>query len=236
MHLLSLFILLAMASCKKDDNAAPVSQDPTGSAETISYLALGDSYTIGTSLEDSTRRYPVQLAARLNAAGIPCAGPRIIAQNGWTTGDLIEATNDFTPDTAYGLVSLLIGVNNQYQGQSIDTYADEFTLLLNRAIQYAGNDTAKVFVFSIPDYSVTPFGMNGAADPAVIAEEIDQFNEVNAAIAGEYGVSYYPITDISRQAANNANLIASDGLHPSGEMYELWIDAYFDEIKMKLNA
>lgn len=233
MNTLFLIIVLALNGCKPDDNTPPTYPAPTMNTKEVSYLALGDSYTIGTSLANDSARYPVQLAARLNRDGIHCNDPKIIAQNGWTTGDLINATDNFHPDSAYSLVSLLIGVNNQYQGRSIEEYTDQFTLLLNRAIQYAGNDTSRVFVISIPDYGVTPYGMN-SSNADHISEEIDQFNAVAYNIAQEYGVTYYNITAISRQAANDPTLIAGDGLHPSGKMYELWIDAYYDEIKMMI--
>ena len=220
-------LLILFSSCAKDSIQEPV-KIPTKSA--ISYLALGDSYTIGTSLADESDRFPVNLIDRLNSDGIDSYPPQIIAKNGWTTRDLLNATDDFSPDSTFNLVSLLIGVNNQYQGKSIDDYADEFTTLLNRAIQYAGNDTSKVFVISIPDYSVTPFVSTNAEK---IAKEIDQFNVVNRELTESYGISYFYITDISRQAANDPALIASDGLHPSGKMYELWVAQFIDEIKTK---
>ncbi len=233
MNTLFLVVLLAINACKSDDETAPIYTAPTMDTKEVSYLALGDSYTIGTSLANDSARYPVQLAARLNRDGIECNDPLIIAQNGWTTGNLIASTDNFQPDSAYSLVSLLIGVNNQYQGRSIEEYTDQFTLLLNRAIQYAGNDTSHVFVISIPDYGVTPFGMN-SPNAANISGQIDEFNAVALNIAQEHGVTFYNITDISRQAANDPSLIASDGLHPSGKMYELWIDAYYEDIKMMI--
>lgn len=220
-------LLILFTACAKDGIQVPMN---TKAKSTVSYLALGDSYTIGTSLADEGDRYPLKIADRLNADELNCFPPHIIAQNGWTTGDLLNATDTFSPDSTFDLVSLLIGVNNQYQGKSIDAYADEFTTLLNRAIQYAGNDTNKVFVISIPDYSVTPF-VNSNAE--AIAKEIDQFNAVNREITESYGISYFYITDISRQAANDPTLIASDGLHPSGKMYELWVAEFIDEIKLK---
>lgn len=233
MNSLFLIILLTFSACKSDESNAPIPPTPPMSKQRVSYLALGDSYTIGTSLDNDSARFPVQLAARLNRDGIICNAPKIIAQNGWTTGNLITATDNFHPDSAYSLVSLLIGVNNQYQGRSIEEYTGQFRLLLNRAILYAGNDSSRVFVISIPDYGVTPFGMS-SANANNISAEINQFNAVNKNIATEYGLSYLNITDISRQAANDSTLIASDGLHPSGKMYELWIDAYYDEIKMMI--
>lgn len=220
-------LLILFSACAKDSMEESVE---TPAKSPISYLALGDSYTIGTSLADEDDRFPVQIADRLNADGIDCFAPHIIAKNGWTTGDLLSATDVFSPDSTFDLVSLLIGVNNQYQSKPIAAYAEEFTTLLDRAIQYAGNDTSKVFVFSIPDYGVTPFGSSNAE---TIAKEIDEYNAVNRQITESYGISYFYITDISRQAAKDPALIASDGLHPSGKMYELWVADFIDEIKMK---
>ncbi len=222
--LTTLLILFSACAKESQDELAKTSKEP------IRYLALGDSYTIGTSLENDGDRYPIIIANELNDAGIACKQPKIIAQNGWTTGDLLSATAGFKSDSTFDLVSLLIGVNNQYQGKSIDDYADEFTTLLLQSIQYAGNDTNKVFVISIPDYGATPFGSDNAE---TIAQEIDAFNKVNQQITESYGISYFYITDISRQAANNPALIASDSLHPSGEMYELWVANFIDEIKLK---
>jgi len=200
--------------------------------DTINYLALGDSYTIGTSLANEEDRYPVKIADKLNEEGYLCYPPHIIAQNGWTTGDLLNATASFTPDSTFDLVSLLIGVNNQYQNKSIEEYAEEFETLLVQAIQYAGNDTNNVFVVSIPDYGVTPFGSDNAE---TIAKEIDQFNNVNREITESHGISYFYITDISRLAASNSGLIANDNLHPSGKMYELWVANFIEDIKIKLD-
>ncbi len=227
--IISVFIIL-LSSCD-DDEMIPPQENPI-SMDTINYLALGDSYTIGTSLEDEGDRYPVKISDQLNADGYPCHPPVIIAQNGWTTGDLLNATASFTPDSTFDLVSLLIGVNNQYQNKSIEEYAKEFETLLVQAIQYAGDDTNNVFVVSIPDYGVTPFGSDNAE---TIAKEIDQFNNVNREITESYGISYFYITDISRLAADNPGLIANDDLHPSGKMYELWVADFIDDIKMKLD-
>ena len=229
LSILSALVIL-LSSCSEDDMLPP--QENPSPKETMSYLALGDSYTIGTGLKDEGDRYPVKIADKLNAGGYPCHPPHIIAQNGWTTGNLLNATANFTPDSTFDLVSLLIGVNNQYQNRSIEEYAAEFETLLLQAIEYAGNDTSGVFVLSIPDYGVTPFGSNNAE---TIAIEIDQFNDVNREIAESYGISYFYITDISRMAANNPDLIAGDSLHPSGEMYELWVADFIEDIKLKLD-
>lgn len=198
---------------------------------TLTYLALGDSYTIGTGVP-AEERFPVQLFNRLTDADFDMLTPHIIATNGWTTGNLINATNNFEPDSIFDLVSLLIGVNNQFQGRSIEEYTNEFDQLLRKAITYAGDDTSQVIVISIPDYGVTPFGQS--MNPAEIAQEIDAFNGVNQSITEAYGISYFYITDISRQAAMNPALIAGDNLHPSGAQYSLWLDVMEETIKLKL--
>ena len=183
------------------------------------YLALGDSYTIGESVS-AADRFPDQAVSLLRARNIKINDPKIIATTGWTTQDLINALDADPLKNNYDIVSLLIGVNNQYQGRSIDEYKIEFTLLLNRAIRYAGNNAMHVFVLSIPDYSVTPFAQN--ADGAKISEEIDQFNSVNKMISSQLGANYIDITPISREVKNDPSLIAGDGLHPSGKQYGLW--------------
>jgi len=144
---------------------------------------------------------------------------------------LLFGTDTAEIDTTYQLVSLLIGVNNQFQNRPLEEYTDEFEILLNRAIQYAGNDTSRVFVLSIPDYGVTPFGEANAEE---IAEEIDLFNSVNQSITESYGISYFNITPISRMAANDPSLIAPDNLHPSGSMYALWVEEMLETVRNKL--
>ena len=195
------------------------------------YLALGDSYTIGQSVSEP-ERFPNQATALLRAQNIKINDPKIIATTGWTTHNLIDALNANTLQNNYSVVSLLIGVNNQYQGRSIDEYKTEFTLLLNRSIQYAGGKPTHVFVLSIPDYSVTPFAQN--SDTAKIAREIDAFNSANKNISLQLGVNYIDITPISREAKNDVSLIANDGLHPSGKQYKRWADLLAPMIKLVL--
>ena len=183
------------------------------------YLALGDSYTIGQSVTEA-ERFPVQTAGLLRLENIKINDPKIIATTGWTTGNLIDALSTASLQNNYDVVSLLIGVNNQYQGRSIEEYKTEFTLLLNRAIGYAGNRPAHVFVLSIPDYSVTPFA--SGSNKTKIAADIDQFNSENKKISLQLGVNYLDITPISREP--DPSLIATDGLHPSGKQYKRWAD------------
>jgi lysophospholipase L1-like esterase len=195
--------------------------------KSLRYLALGDSYTIGESVSES-ERWPVYLAARLTAKGISMDSPKIIAKTGWRTDDLagaIQADNELS--APYDLVSLLIGVNNQYQGKSVESYALDFESLLKKAIELAGGDAEKVFVVSIPDYGKTPFG---AAKEVQIAKELDAYNKVNKTISKKYKVQYFNITPISRKAKQDAQLVADDKLHPSGKMYKEWVDLIFKKV------
>ena len=208
-----------MNSTGQTNNPGQIKIDTTKADTLKTYLALGDSYTIGQSVLEA-ERFPNQTVSLLKSQGIKINDPKIIATTGWTTKNLIDALNANPPQNNYDVVSLLIGVNNQYQGRSIDEYKTEFTLLLNRAVQFAGNKPKHIFVLSIPDYSVTPFA-NGY-DKAKIAAEIDQFNSENKKISIQLGVNYLDITPISREA--DPALIASDGLHPSGKQYKRWAD------------
>lgn len=214
-------VVLSAACTKKNTMTVPVSNPPntTGSdAGAKKYLALGDSYTIGTSVSE-TDRFPVQTAALLQAAGINVKA-EIIATNGWTTGDLMYAIQDKPVALNFDAVSLLIGVNNQYQGKSLAAYRQEFTKLLQRAIELANGKASHVFVLSIPDYSVTPFA--GNSNRQQIAAEIDAFNAANKMISADFRVNYLNVTDESRKAANDPSLVASDGLHFSGKEYAVW--------------
>ena len=178
------------------------------------YLALGDSYTIGESVAEA-ERFPVQLARKLKAGD-----PTIIAKTGWTTDELNAAIDAANPQGPYDLVTLLIGVNNQYRGRSADEYRTQFAALLQRAIGFAGGNASKVIVVSIPDWGVTPFAKD--RDRAKIAREIDQFNAINREEAAKAGARYADITPISRRA--DASLVAGDGLHPSGKQYAEWVN------------
>ncbi|HXA00599.1 MAG TPA: SGNH/GDSL hydrolase family protein [Cytophagaceae bacterium] len=187
----------------------------------ISYLALGDSYTIGQSVSAS-ERYPVILADRLSDADVSVAPPRIIATTGWTTNNLKNGIISAGIDkNKYDVVSLLIGVNNQFQGRSITEYKTQFTELLQMSISFAYGNKDKVFVISIPDYGYTPFGHNNQAK---ISSSIDQFNAVNKAIVDSMGIKYFDITSISRNGLLDPELVAGDGLHPSGKQYQQWVD------------
>ena len=182
------------------------------------YLALGDSYTIGESVEEA-ERFPNQLAAMLAVEDVT-VDVQIIARTGWTTDELWQGIQANTVTPPYDMVSLLIGVNNQYRGRSSEEYREGFVFLLNKAIEYAGGDVKRVVVFSIPDWGVTPFAYG--RDTTQIANEIDAFNKVNLEESTKAGAHYVDVTPSSRLALNDKTLIASDGLHPSGKMYAEW--------------
>ncbi len=217
-------IYIASVSCvKRNINTVMnpgMPMDSTSQDDTAkSYLALGDSYTIGESVAEQDR-YPVQTVNLLRLQHIDITDPDIIATTGWTTTDLISALDIAKPKNNYSVVSLLIGVNNQYQHKSMDEYKTEFAELLQRSIAYAAGKKEHVFVISIPDYSVTPFAAN--LNTAQISKEINAFNNANETISLAAGVHYLDITPISREAKTNASFIAGDGLHPSGNQYKQW--------------
>jgi lysophospholipase L1-like esterase len=188
--------------------------------KSLKFLALGDSYTIGESVAED-QRWPRKLVEALRKKGYLVEMPHTIATTGWRTDDLMHAINKDHPSKDYDLVSLLIGVNNQYQGKSAAIYSTEFEALLDTAIEHAGNQGSMVFVLSIPDYGFTPFGKKRRSE---ISSGIDVFNTVNRSIAEKKGVKYIDITDISREGLRDPELVASDGLHPSAKMYGLWVD------------
>ena len=190
---------------------------------TASYLALGDSYTIGEGVVPDDR-WPVQLVSALHARGISIEAPVIIAQTGWTTEELL-ATLDALPTDAgrdFALVSLLIGVNDQYRGLESKTFHVNFDRLLSRAITHAAGNAAHVLVVSIPDWSVTPFASRDWRSREVIARDIDAFNRQLRLRAVTTGARFVDITACSRCAADDPALLAGDGLHPSAAMYRQW--------------
>jgi len=187
----------------------------------MQFLALGDSYTIGESVAPE-ERWPVQLGALLRAEGLNVGDPTLIATTGWTTDELSAAIARAKPQGAFDLVSLLIGVNNQYRGGGQDEYREQFAALLQRAIGFAGGNPARVLVLSIPDWGVTPFAARLERDPAAVAADIDAFNAINRAETERPGAHYVDVTPFSREAAHDPSLLADDGLHPSGRMYAEW--------------
>lgn len=193
----------------------------TQQKEALTFLSLGDSYTIGES-ERENNRWSVQLAGLLRGHGVSIETPTIIARTGWTTAELIEAIESSGNRQQYDLVSLLIGVNNQYRGQGLDRYRTEFRQLVQTAIRYAKNRPTRVMVLSIPDWGASPFA--ATRDQAVIARQIDAFNAVARQECEKAGVAYVDITPLTRQATGDATQFASDGLHYSGKQMKQWAE------------
>jgi lysophospholipase L1-like esterase len=225
-----IFSVLLVMSCTKEKEVFNVNgagkdsiiSDAAHQIDTVkkTYLALGDSYTIGASVA-AGESFPEQLTSLLKNDHINIASPDIIAVSGWTTADLLNSLQTNSPLKDYSFVTLLIGVNNQYQGRQIDEYKVQFSELLNLAISYTGGKSTHVFVLSIPDYGVTPFGSQFEKDE--IARQIDLFNAANKVIAEKAKATYVDITAISRDAEYEPSLIARDGLHPSPEQYYKWM-------------
>ena len=220
-NLALLFGLLTVACIKITSTPLPIVNSTAIDTSKKKFLALGDSYTIGQSVPKTDRfaEQTKQLLANQNIAFEPI---EYIATTGWTTLNLESAIHAQNPMNNYTIVSLLIGVNDQYQTHDTTFYRTRFTNLLLKAIQLAGNKKEHVFVLSIPDYSVTP--AVPASNKAIVSKEIDWFNEINKSVTLSFEVSYTDITISSREAANNAQLIASDGLHPSGLEYKKWAE------------
>lgn len=211
-----LFVLLFFSCGKQEEIIIP--------PEPISYLALGDSYTIGQGVE-VPERWPYQLRERLIAEEYEVVKTDILAQTGWKTGDLLTAIAD-NQLAGYNLVSLLIGVNNQFWGGPYDTFTQEFDILLNQSIEMAGSKE-RVFVMSIPDYGVTPYGSNNSE---AIAQSIDLYNSYIQQKCMEEEIIFINITDISRELGDSPGALSSDDLHPSGNQYAQWVDRALPEV------
>lgn len=192
-----------------------------------SYLALGDSYTIGEQV-DFSENFPNQTVQQLRLAGFGFYAAEIIAKTGWTTDELSNAIDKTSFLKIYDIVSLLIGVNNQYRGRSATEFKIEFEHLLQKAIQFAGNRPDRVFVLSIPDWGVTPFAEG--RERHKIAEEIDAFNLVCRNSAAAYNTHFIDIAASQRTDGNKAEFLAADGLHPSGMEYKKWAASLTDSI------
>jgi lysophospholipase L1-like esterase len=223
------FILVLLAGCMA----------PTRPADEARYLALGDSYTIGEGV-DPEGRWPVVLAGHLRSEGVALEEPTIVATTGWTTDELDAAIDDAgragTVSGSYDLVTLLIGVNNQYRGREVEEYRAEFRALLARAVAFAGARPAAVVVLSIPDWGVTPFARGAAAsDPRrggpVVAREIDAYNSVAREEVGRAGGRWVDVTALSRAHPEE---LAADGLHPSAVQYARWAEAALPEARAAL--
>ncbi len=189
-----------------------------------SFLALGDSYTIGEAVPEN-ECWPMQLVEMLNNVGKVFIKPQIIATTGWTSDELIEAIKTENPQGPFDLVSLLIGVNNQYRGYSKEVYAKEFEDLLNQAIDFAGGIAIHVVVVSIPDWGATPFAKD--RNIGEIAKEIDEYNTINREISLLKGVHYVDITLGSRLSLSDYSLVTTDELHPSGKEYRKWTEEIY---------
>lgn len=195
--------------------------NPDAAKYKYTFLSLGDSYTIGERVSEADR-WSVQLAGLLRKDNVDVGNPDIIARTGWTTAELQEAIKASGNQKTYDLVSLLIGVNNQYRGQSQDQYGIEFRELLQTATKFAGGKTNRVFVLSIPDWGVSPFA--AGSDKARISREIDQFNAIAQKECQKAGIAYVDITPFSRSAAGDTSQFASDGLHYSGKQMKQWAE------------
>ena len=215
--LLIYLVLFSLFSCQEK-------AETQADTQPIQFLALGDSYTIGQSV-DSSDRSPIQLDAKLKNDGYAVSGKDIIAQTGWKTSDLLNAIEDTNLED-YNLISLSIGVNNQFSGIPFEVYTSEFDELLGRIIDAAGS--SRVFIVSIPDYGVTPFGSNNSE---TIAQELDEYNEYARLKCDTLNIPYINITEISRDLGASEGALAIDNLHPSGTQYALWVDEIVPKVK-----
>ena len=228
MRLLYLSSILILCSCATENKRE------LDTHKEYSFLALGDSYTIGEAVDES-ERWPMQLSNRLLKDSIHL-NPTIVATTGWTTDELMSGIVKSDVKGPFDLVSLLIGVNNQYRGYDEDQFEKEFKVLLDQAIGFAGGNNYHVFVVSIPDYGVTPFVTEKELDAEKIKHELDSYNAIAQKIATLRDVSYIDITPISRKADSIPSLIAIDGLHPSGEMYMEWVEYMYGQVYSNLSS
>lgn len=228
--ILLLAVVVLVTSCKNSTDSNKEGEEEQ--ARDLSYLALGDSYTIGESVEPEMR-WPVQLVDSLRDREINVNYPVIIAKTGWTTGDLLGTMDQKLDQEKFDLVSVLIGVNNQYQGKSIEAYEADLHEIFQQAIEHSRRGKEGVFVVSIPDYGATPYGEPKAEE---IGREIEEFNAVFRRVAKEYELDFYDITPISKKGIEEPGLVASDGLHPSGDMYSLWVEEFVDKVMAKVSA
>lgn len=212
---------------------APKGMARAGSMTPVSYLALGDSYTIGEGAGEH-ERWPVQLAATLHEHGTRVTELRIVAKTGWTTEELLTAIDDAGVTGKWDLVTLLAGVNDQYRGYGVRRYADTFADLLERALGLA-KLPGRLIVLSIPDWGVTPFA-GGREGRELIGREIDSFNAIAADQTTRAGAAFVDITPLTRLAATDTALLVSDGLHPSGIMYRMWVERVLPVAARALSA
>ncbi len=204
-------------------------------AADLRFLALGDSYTIGEGVEPEDR-WPDQLAAALRKSGSAIAAPETVARTGWTTDELSAAMDKHLFHPPYDLVTLLIGVNNQYRGRDLENYRTQFRALLQRAIALAGNRPQRVVVVSIPDWGVTRFGQHSGRDTRQIARELDLYNAANAEIAASLGARHADVAPASRDGGDHVDMLVGDGLHPSAAMYRRWVETIEPQVRAALSA
>ncbi|MGY8916187.1 MAG: SGNH/GDSL hydrolase family protein [Flavobacteriales bacterium] len=231
------FILLGIFSCKSsntmlpDDSDKPMTENPEENSDQLTYLALGDSYTIGEGVGEAGR-YPSQLIAKLSTeTDQDWATPKVIAQTGWTVDELERGINAAQiAGKTYDLVTLSIGVNNQYRGYPIERFEEEFENMLLRAISFAAIKSNHVIVLSIPDWGVTPFAIQSGRDQIKAGEEIDTYNRIKAEICEKHEVTYIDITAQYRSLGAQPDMLAPDGLHPSAKMYSLWTEKLFEQV------
>ncbi|WP_369998342.1 SGNH/GDSL hydrolase family protein [Winogradskyella sp.] len=216
--------IFALWSCTTDQDQEIGSSQETGTPVDVTrqILSLGDSYTIGQSVCD-TCRFPEQLKSELRNTTDYTIDLNIIAQTGWTTTDLINSIDNQSLTSDYDLVTLLIGVNNQYQGLPFSVYESEFPELVETAITASGGNKDKVIVISIPDYAYTPFGQN-SGNPETTSQEIDMYNTFAENYCNENNITFVNITDITREGLDNPSLVATDGLHPSELAYSRFVE------------
>lgn len=226
MKINSFFKCFAISVCVVTFTSLGSFSQKNDTVKPLSYLALGDSYTVGESIKEEDQ-WPRQLKTALSANNILLEEPKIIAETGWRTDDLLSAAKNTLKDTTFDLVSLLIGVNNEYQGMSPESFEHEFELCLKYAISKSSHGKKGVFVLSIPDYGYTPFGKKKQKS---ISKRIDAYNEICKRTCEEYGVLYINITDISRQVKKQPSLIAYDNLHPSAKQYRLWVERSISQV------
>ncbi|MEM0999946.1 MAG: SGNH/GDSL hydrolase family protein [Bacteroidota bacterium] len=226
--LFSLLLLSFLAPACSQSEGPPSDPESASIFNFDRYLALGDSYTIGESVAED-QRWPNQLVERLRSKNIWFDSTLIVATSGWTTDELSVGMDDAGLQAPWDLVSLLIGVNNQFRGCPLSDFADEFEQLLLRAVALAGGETGRVFVVSIPDYGYTPFGQGNQAG---ISQGIDEFNTASRTITESYGIDYYDITPISRQ--DTSGWVANDNLHPSGSQYTAWVRSFCEAVADQL--
>ena len=245
-NLICYFVIFSFAciSCTKekpglvpntntDLTADPPAIDPVSLVDSTNttFLALGDSYTFASSV-DTSERFPTQAANLLRKNLVSLGLPEYLAVPGWTTHSLLKALEAKGAMQQYHIVTLLIGVNDTYKIGKLQDYRETFTMLIQKSVILAGNKPARVFVLSIPDYSVTPFV--APRDKGAISKLIDDYNAINYEIATSYKCSYIDITGISRLASFDATLLANDGLHPSGTQYALWVKLLNEKIRKVL--